>query len=595
MQGNLIGTNAAGTTTLIGTNVLIFVEASANNTIGGTIAAARNVISGAANGGIILDGNTENGSNNVVQGNYIGTDITGTVGLGNGFGIDVASPDATIGGAAAGAGNVISGSTSLAGIFIASNGGSAAGTVIEGNFIGTNAAGTAALPNAREGINDQTGDTTIGGTAAGAGNVISGNNGPGIATSGGNSAPDLIQGNFIGTNVTGSAAIANQGDGILLGVTAVIGGTKPGAGNVISGNLGNGISDAATGVLIQGNLIGTNATASDIVPNEYNGIYLTGSSNTVGGTTAGARNIISGNGANGVLIFGGGNTGNVVQGNSIGTNLAGTGRLGNVASGVFISGTASNASIGGEAAGAGNIIAFNGGAGEIDAGVDIINGTGDAVLSNAIHSNTGLGIDLHGDGVTLNTPDGPHVGANDLQNFPVLSSVAITANSTVIIGTLNAQQGTVFTVQFFGADVADPSGYGQGKTFLGELTNVVTNTDGFASFTATLSTLVQPGEFVTATATDPGGNTSEFSQDIEVPLGNPLVVTTTADSGPGSLRAAIAYSNANSVADAISFDIPGAGVQTISPLTPLPTITNPVSDRRVHTARRQAQRRRRER
>ena len=131
-----------------------------------------------------------------------------------------------------------------------------------------------------------------------------------------------------------------------------------------------------------------------------------------------------------------------------------------------------------------------------------LSGPGNPILGNLIFGNHRLGIDLGGDGVTPNTPGGPHTGPNDLQNFPVLSSVAKTASSTVIIGTLTAATGTVFTVQFFGDDVADPSDHGQGKTYLGELTNVVTNTDGVASFTAELATLIQPGEFVTATATD---------------------------------------------------------------------------------------------
>ena len=142
---------------LLGTNTLISVEASAKNTIGGIAAGARNVISGAPNGGILLDSNTGNGSNNVVQGNYIGTDITSNVGLGNGIGIDVAALNTTI------EGNVISDSQLLAAIFIAANAGTATGTIIQGNFIGTNAAGTVALPNVREGINDRARDTTIGG------------------------------------------------------------------------------------------------------------------------------------------------------------------------------------------------------------------------------------------------------------------------------------------------------------------------------------------------------------------------------------------------------------------------------------------------
>jgi Domain of unknown function DUF11 len=575
VQGNLIGTNATGTSVLVGTNLLISVEASANNLIGGTTPAARNLISGAANGGIVLDANTGNGSKNVVQGNYIGTDITGTVALGNGYGISVASTDATIGGTAAGAGNVISGSTGLSGISIANGNGSAAGTVIEGNFIGTNAAGTAALPNAREGIHDQTGDTTIGGTASGAGNVISGNYGAGIATAGGNSAADLIQGNFIGTNAAGSAAIPNQGGGILLGVAAVIGGTGPGASNVISGNLGNGIAVTATGVLIQGNLIGTDGTGDAALPNQNDGILLSNSSNTVGGTTAGARNIISGNGVRGVEIFGGGNTGNLVEGNSIGTNKSGTGSLGNEASGVYISGTASNATIGGEAAGAGNIIAFNGETGDSGAGVDIVSGTGDSILSNSIFSNTGLGIDLGGDGVTLNTEGGPDGGPNDLQNFPVVTSVTTTATSTIVTGTLNSTSYVGFTLQFFSNSTADTSGFGEGMTFLGELTNQVTEGDALR-FTATLNVAVAPGQFVSATATDPDGNTSEFSQVVELAAVNPLIVTTTADDGPGSLRAAITYANANPGADTISFNIAGGGIQTIRPVSALPMITDPV-------------------
>ncbi len=390
---------------------------------------------------------------------------------------------------------------------------------------------------------------------------------------------DTIAGDFLGIDPTGNVARPDQVGVQVQTNNNTIGGTTPADRDVVSANTFAEVYLLGEGAIrntVEGDFVGTNAagTASLSNPGGGDGVDVDNGAfaNTIGGTTASARNVLSGNGASGVRIAAAGTGNNVVEGNLIGTDGSGTAEIGNGADGVAISSSAFNNTVGGTTTGAGNTIAYN-----ALNGVDILAGAGNPILSNVIFGNHLLGIDLGGDGVTLNTPGGPHSGSDDLENFPVLSSAAITANSAVIIGTLDAQQGTVFTVQFYSDDVADPSGHGQGKTFLGELTNVVTNTDGFASFTAALSTVVQPGEFVTATATDPGGNTSEFSQDIQVPLGNPLVVTTTADSGLGSLRAAIAYSNANSVADTISFDIPGAGLQIIAPLTPLPTITNPVT------------------
>ena len=195
----------------------------------------------------------------------------------------------------------------------------------------------------------------------------------------------------------------------------------------------------------------------------------------------------------------------------IGTDSSGTGNLGNGGDGVAISLGALNNTVGGTTPAAGNTIAYN-----VLNGVDILSGSGNPILSNITFRNQVLGIDLGGDGVTLNTPGSPHTGPNDFQNFPVLTSATTNAAGTVIVGTLNAAPGTVFTIQFYGDPAADPSGHGQGKLFLGQLTNVVTNTDGFASLSASLATLVPPGQFVTATATDPGGNTSEFSQDVQV-------------------------------------------------------------------------------
>ncbi len=231
-----------------------------------------------------------NSTNNLVEGNFIGTDVTGTKPMPNGQGIAIIlSPVATngedtIGGTTAGAGNVISGN--LEGGLSVSGSGIGAGELVEGNFIGTDVTGTRALGN---GIGIDSGQSdTIGGTTAAARNVISGNGYGGIFLDG----PDtLVEGNFIGTDITGTQALPNI-DGIeVYGQSATIGGATAGAGNVISGNTGDGIGlfgfGNRSGELVEGNFIGTDATGTSALPNGGTGII--GGSGTIGGTTAGAQ------------------------------------------------------------------------------------------------------------------------------------------------------------------------------------------------------------------------------------------------------------------------------------------------------------------
>ena len=157
------------------------------------------------------------------------------------------------------------------------------------------------------------------------------------------------------------------------------------------------------------------------------------------------------------------------------------------------------------------MIAYNGGNG-VTVGADSSDpSTGNAILSNSIHDNGGLGIDLGDDGVTLNTPGGPHSGPNDLQNFPVILSAVDFDGVTAVMGTLNSTPGTTFTVQFFASAAADPSGYGEGQTLLGTFP-VTTDASGNAAFQ--LPFLARSGASISATATDPSGNTSEFSADF---------------------------------------------------------------------------------
>ena len=266
---------------------------------------------------------------------------------------------------------------------------------------------------------------------------------------------------------------------------------------------------------VEGNFIGTNVTGNAAFGN-LRGLWLSSANNKAGGTTSDAGNLISGNTTNaGVFIIGAAATGNLVQGNYLGTDAAGIDDLGND-TGVFLTSGlggstigASGNTIGGTVDGAGNTIAFNG-----YAGVVVFSGTGNAILGNSIWANTGgsgLGIELidplHG--VTPNDSGDEDTGPNNLQNFPVVTSAI--GGSTTIEGTLNSTPNIQFRLELFSNSACDPSGSGEGETFLC-FTDVTTNSSGDASFTVSLSTSVPAGQFITATATDPDGNTSEFSQ-----------------------------------------------------------------------------------
>ena len=488
-----------------------------------------------------------------IRGDFIGTDATGTEARPNGTGIDLFLDSSfnTIGGTTPEARNIISGSRNAA---IDTDFGS--GNLVEGNLIGTDATGTRALPNA-VGIDlFLSKSDTIGGTAAGAGNVISGNTGAGVKLEG---LYSLVEGNFIGTDVAGTTAVPD-GTGIEVDNSAgtTIGGTTAGAGNVISGN--------ATGIdypsrvgsnLIEGNFIGTDPTGTRAVPNGV-GIHLVGSDfNTIGGTAAGAGNVISGNLGDGVdLFYSSGYIGhffyiatsdsNTIEGNFIGADPTGTIAVPNAGDGIAIEGGGAN-TIGGTAAGAGNVIAFNGEAGVGIASMPSSRNVGNAISGNSIYANGALGIDLDNDGVTPNNPAGSPDGPNLLQPYPVLTSAVPTAAGSLISATLGAAPSTSYTVEFFANPAADPSGFGQGTTYLGSAV-ATTDATGHASFSSAIASNLA-GQFLSATATDPKGNTSEFAGDIQayhsttttltlgqpIPtlVGRPLTLIAAVAPGPG--------------------------------------------------------------
>lgn len=555
VQGNLLGTDASGTAAVPNAfrGVSIFSSASAN-IIGGTVAGARNIISGNAQGGIYIAAS----SSNKVQGNYIGLQINGTTALANTTsGIFILSgasqnliggddaADGTVDGIVA-ARNIISGN-SVHGITTDNSNQS----IVAGNYIGTNAAGTAALPNGQDGIrlNANATNTTIGGTTAGARNLVSGNGNRGVIINGAGATGNTVVGNYIGTNALGNGALPNVRHGVILSVASNnrVGGTEAGASNVISGNgqLGVGIfGDGTTaGIVVQGNVIGLAADGSAALGNGASGIQMSDTVGAlIGGASPAARNIISANGR-GIALFTSPNittSGNLVQGNFIGTDASGEASRSNNGDGIALN-SISGVTVGGSGAAFGNRIAFNSGTGVsigslILANPDgttttsppgnnnniqfnsifsnggsgvLVEGTGNAVRANSIFSNGGLGIDLSPTGVTPNDTGDADTGANNLQNYPVVTSVVASGGNATAQGTLNSAASTAYQLEFFSNPTCDPSGNGEGQTFVGSQ-SVTTDANGNANFNISLAN-VSTGQFITATATDPNGNTSEFS------------------------------------------------------------------------------------
>jgi uncharacterized delta-60 repeat protein len=521
IAGNYVGTNVAGTGDVNGSvantaqSGVFLTNGSSGNVIGGTVAAARNILSGNNHFGFeALFGS----QNNLLQGNYIGTDVTGLVALGN------INGGAVLWGA--GTGNVIGGNTASRRNVIAGNtyngvvvGNATTGGTIQGNYIGIGADGVTSLGNGSSGVRVEGGSTNVligtnadGTNDAAEANVISANT-HGVTVAGSGSTGTVIAGNIIGLAADGDTIRANTSYGVNVGSSAAnttIGGTSSVSRNIISGNASFGIyfASSTSGNSVFGNYIGTNAAGTAARAN-LDGIWIDGSANNTIGQ-AGSGNLISGNTYYGVVVDAAGATGNVIRANLIGTNAAGTGALGNGAHGILVQNSASSVTVGGTTAGHGNTIAYNAGD-----GVFVSAGTGVSILGNAIYSNTDQGIDLGTNGVAVNDAGDGDSGANNLQNFPVIYAVSISGGNVTITG--EARPGA--TVEFFEAAV-DAGGYGEGQVFLGRgtvpMTGVRGTTDASAvqfSFTFAVGSLVV-GDAVTATATDASGNTSEFSLNV---------------------------------------------------------------------------------
>ncbi|HZN69103.1 MAG TPA: right-handed parallel beta-helix repeat-containing protein, partial [Tepidisphaeraceae bacterium] len=411
---------------------------------------------------------------------------------------------------------------------------------IRNNYVGTDPSGSLDRGNGGNGIEigafevaqGYASRTVIGGTDPAARNVVSGNAFSGIVLIGEAVTGNVIRGNYVGTNAAGDAAVANDVHGILLtlpvnnfGVALAgsatgntIGGAVPGAGNLVSGNRRHGIflvGDASDNV-VQGNFVGTDASGSADVGNAQEGILLRDAAdigvggpadNLIGGDTGGAGNVVSGNGGNGITLSGPTTTHNSLRGNFVGTNALGTGPLRNDGHGVFLDNRSSGNLVGdddtpGDDAPGGNTIAYNGGH-----GVVVVNGTVNPVRRNSIFGNVRRGIDLGNDSFTQNDWGDADTGANELQDYPVVTRVRFAPAGKTIEWTLNSTPDTRFTIDFFANTEPDPSGFGEGRRYLRTVT-VTTNAEGNVIFNEAFAAT---DLFVSATATDPAGNTSEFS------------------------------------------------------------------------------------
>lgn len=571
--GNLVGTDETGNAALPNGTQGISIVSNSKHTLIGTdgVAYARNVIAG-SNQGIYVDG----ADSCIIQGNFIGVGLDGSTPLGNGSGIHINSSYTTVGGSLPAQRNVISGNISK-GVYIAFN---AQNNKITGNFIGTNASCTAGVPN-QTGVfisGSSCFNNVVGGSQNGESNVISGNTSYGVQFAGG-TRNNFVIGNKIGTDSTGTAAIPNSSGIVVTAPHNYIGGAQPGEGNLLSGNNQDGIffNGGGDSTIVAGNLIGTDITGTVALPNGVEGIRSDyGNCNIIGGTSAGERNIISGNDGDGINLFDY-SLYNKVIGNYIGVDISGNNALPNKYNGIHLWMNARNTFVGGDGNGnfgnviagndscgilisesdsvyiAGNVIGLNASLLPLGNGADGIRVTntsataqaikiGDysnlrrnriafnkngvsltgndvraAIVNNDIYGNTQLSIDNGANGISLNDVDDVDGGANDLQNFPVISCVD-TANGSVQFNyVLDGKPNTDYYVEFYFNATRDASQYGQANNELNNLNQFIT-TDANGDYTGivTGAPIGSGSLYFTAIATDTAAfTTSEVGPSVK--------------------------------------------------------------------------------
>ncbi|CAH8284997.1 putative secreted protein (Por secretion system target) [Mariniflexile fucanivorans] len=468
-----------------------------------------NIIGGTTtNSKNVISGNTSagiaifSGENNQILGNYIGTNASGTATIGNNTGIDLRSANNSVGGSANGSRNIVSGNY----IGIEISGITSSGCSIKGNYIGLNAAGNSALANTT-GISliASVNNTVIGGPNLSDRNIISGNAIRGLWISG---TSHTIQNNYIGINPAGNGIIKNGNEGIRFNGTST--GTQV-SENTISGNgtvsttALNVYFNAANNVHFFSNKVGTLPDGITGVVNIGNGMFFNSSSNNIiGGASEIEGNIIGNHNLNGVAMSGLSSNNTVIY-NKIGVGLDGVSVIGNAIIGIAISGTNTGNTI------SQNTIANN------DRGV-VLQASGGTpsevtISENSIYNNSVLGIDLVG--TSANDVDDADAGVNNLQNTPEISAINYLGGGAIEITYAVPSAITNSTypllIDFFGAVS------GQGKFFISSDSYT---TPGSKTITLNLPSGYNANDYnnIVATATDANGNTSEFGINVNYTL-----------------------------------------------------------------------------
>ncbi len=536
IQGNVIGLDRAASQ-LVASGAHGIVVRAASVTIGGTSTTAGtfpgNIIGGAAD----LIRLSHGADDAVIAGNLIGLTATGaSLASSSRDGIVVTADRVIIGGAALGDRNVIGGATSEpddvgVGIKVVSG----TGVVIRGNLVGLDPTGESARPNdigILIGADGQTPTATVI-----RGNVVSGNTRSGIAS---NDVTATVVGNRIGTNALGTSAVPN-GTGLLS--RSLIGGIRPPGAtacedpcNLISGNLEDGAQAAGA----QGNFIGTDITGTLRLANGGDGLAVYegdagGDGNASVGQCTGACNLVSGNAGFGIVVGLGRVSGEIgqilpqataVRGNIVGRSLTGN-ALANDAGGILV--TSVGATVGGVLPADRNWISGNGGPGVLVVGTGLGGPARATIRGNRIDGNAAQGIDLRpdaqptGDGVTPNDFfEDLDVGGNGLQNKPMVGTARRIGGTLAVSGTFERPSEDLletYTIELFANDACDASGFGEGERPLGLVTSI-----GLAGAWQALIAVAATPAFVTATITDEEGNTSEFGPCWPVLGGTPVTL-----------------------------------------------------------------------
>jgi hypothetical protein len=590
--------------------ILISGAGATRNLIGGVTPADRNVISGNTVGVAITSGATAN----VVSGNYVGTTKAGDAAVGNtGAGILLESSGNTVGGGGGQARNVISGN----GDGVVVSGADGSNNVVEANYVGTDATGEKAVPNAGSGVVVEAGasSNTIGGLHRGQRDLISGNDGDGVLVSDVGTSSNAIVSDYIGTNPSGEAELGNGGDGVAIldgpDATSVgVDGFYATQRNVVSGNAGAGIRvRAATNVTVTGETIGADEAGAAAIPNGEAGIDLDGATGfRMGGSSAfaftsliannhgpgvavhgGSTSVFIGlntirandgcgveitdgttkttvendtlaeNGACGVLVSGASTRLNTLIGNNIGIDRYPYDPMGNHGPGIEIADGTNENQVGGRAKHDGNRIGFNSGdgvlldasgagnllagnfigttygagivAGNAGDGIAAKDGAGPATigdiqkgyLENVIVNNAGAGISVTGGATTgqdiernsISNNAGLGIalldGGNNDQAPPVITSVVTTLRTTVRGTLTGVAPSTQYRIQLFANPSCDPSGAGEGDQYL-TAKEFTSDPGGNLTFVLKAGPLA-PGLALTTTATNGAtGDTSEFSR-----------------------------------------------------------------------------------